>query len=270
MYRDIPIGTAAPTPAQLEQVRHYFIGTLALDQYYSAAMYESECMELLEQLFKEHDTLLVTGGSMMYIDSLCNGIDDIPTVTPDIRAQLMERCRKQGLERMTAELKLLDPEYWAIADLKNPKRVLHALEICYMTGRTYTSFRTRQQRHRPFRIIKVGLNRPREELYTRIGRRVDCMFEQGLYEEALRVMPYRSCNSLNTVGYKEIYSYLDGEPTTDGKPQTMEYVRERIASDTRTYARKQLTWFRRDTEINWFNPSDKEAITTFISNNIVS
>ena len=183
MYADIPIGTAAPTAEELSRVRHYFIGNLGLEDYYSAARYEEEAMELITELFRTHDTLIVTGGSMMYIDALCNGIDDIPTVTEDIRQDLLVRYRNEGLENLAAELRLLDPDYYAQADIRNPKRILHALEICYMTGKPYSSFRKGRNKERPFWIIKIGLNRPREELYERINRRVDMMVSNGLSEE---------------------------------------------------------------------------------------
>ena len=201
LYRDLKIGTAAPTPEQLARVKHYFVGTLGLTDYYSAAQYEAEVLKLLETLFQTHDTVLLTGGSMMYIDAVCQGIDDIPTVDAETRQLMLHKYETEGLEHLCAELRLLDPEYYRIVDLKNPKRVIHALEICYMTGRTYTSFRTREKKQRPFRILKVGLTRPREELYERINNRVDHMLADGLLEEARRLYPHMSYNSLNTVGY---------------------------------------------------------------------
>ncbi len=264
MYADIPVGTAAPTREELEQVRHYFIGNLGLEDYYSAARYEEEAMKLITELFKTHDTLIVTGGSMMYIDALCNGIDDIPTVTSDIREQLLERYNSEGLERLTAELRLLDPEYYMQADIRNPKRVIHALEICYMTGRTYSSFRTGLNRERPFRIIKVGLNRPREELYERINRRVDIMVSNGLIEEARRVYPMKGLNSLNTVGYKELFSWMDGATTPQGGEWTLEFALDKIRQNSRIYSRKQMTWFKRDEKITWFHPDQKEEIINHI------
>ena len=261
LYADLKIGTAAPTPDQLAQVPHHFIGTLQLTDYYSAAQYEAECMSLLEKLFKEHEVVLLTGGSMMYVDAVCKGIDDIPTVDAETRAHLQQRYEEEGLEKLCAELKMLDPEYYRIVDLKNPKRVVHALEICYMTGKTYTSFRTRSCKKRPFQIIKIGLKRDREELYDRINRRVDQMMADGLLEEAKKVYPYRSLNSLNTVGYKEIFQYLDGTYTLD------EAV-ERIKGNTRRYCRKQLTWLRRDETIRWFHPDQIEDILRYIHDNI--
>lgn len=264
MYRDIPIGTAAPTPEQLNQVQHYFIGNLALDQYYSAATYEEECLRLLEQLFQTHDTLLMTGGSMMYIDAICKGIDDIPTISDDIRQEIRERYEKVGLDAMAAELKLLDSEYWAQVDLKNPKRIIHALEICYMSGGTYTALRKGIRKERPFRIIKIALNRDREELFSRINRRVDLMMQNGLWEEAQRVYPYKHLNSLNTVGFKELFDLMDGALTPEGKPQTMQYALEKIRRNSRVYAKKQITWFKRDTDVTWFHADARKEITEYI------
>ena len=248
LYRDIPIGTAAPTAAELNRVRHYFVGTLGLDDYYSAARYESEALQLLGELFSIHQTCILSGGSMMYIDAVCNGIDDIPTVDPDIRTQLRQRYETEGLERLAAELRLLDPEYYAQCDLRNPKRIVHALEICYTSGRTFTSFRTGKKATRPFRICKIGLNRDRTELFERINNRVDIMVKQGLIDEARRVLPYRHFNSLNTVGYKELFNYFDGEWALD-------FALDKIRRNSRVYAKKQLTWFKKDPEVRWLDAS---------------
>lgn len=257
LYADLKIGTAAPTPEQLARVPHHLVGTLQLTDYYSAAQYESEAMALLQDLFQRHEVVVVTGGSMMYIDALCKGIDDIPTVDAETRALMLERYEAEGLEALCAELKLLDPEYYRIVDLKNPKRVIHALEICYMTGKTYTSFRTRTQKERPFRILRVGLTRDREELYDRINRRVDAMMDEGLLEEARSVYPFRHLNSLNTVGYKELFKYLDGEWTLD-------FAVGKIKQNSRIYSRKQMTWFRRDNDIAWFHPDQPTEIIQYI------
>lgn len=257
LYADLKIGTAAPTPEQLKRVKHYLVGTLQLTDYYSAARYETEVLNLLDSLFKEQDAVLLTGGSMMYVDAVCKGIDDIPTVDADTRRLMLQRYETEGLEQLCAELKLLDPEYYKIVDLKNPKRVVHALEICYMTGKTYTSFRTRQKKERPFSIVKVGLTREREELYERINRRVDIMIEDGLVEEAQSVYPHRALNSLNTVGYKEIFKYLDGEWTLD-------FAIEKIKQNSRIYSRKQMTWFKRDDEIRWFHPEQEAEILAYL------
>lgn len=253
LYSEIPIGTAAPTKDDQQRAKHYFIGTHQLTDYYSAAQYEMDVMNLTEELFKTHETLLLTGGSMMYIDAVCKGIDDIPTVDDITRRTLLNRYETEGLEPLVSELRLLDPEYYNIVDLKNPKRVIHALEICYMTGRTYTSFRTQTTKVRPFRIIKIGLQRDREDLYERINCRVDQMVKDGLVAEARRVYPYRHLNSLNTVGYKELFAHFDGACT-------LEFAIEKIKQNSRIYSRKQTTWYRRDKDIHWFHPDDEESI----------
>ncbi len=262
MYADLKIGTAAPTPEQLARARHHFVGNLSLTDYYSAARYEEEAMECLSRLFLTNDYALLTGGSMMYIDAVCKGIDDIPTVDAETRAFMIERYEQEGLEPLCAELRLLDPEYYRIVDLKNPKRVIHALEICHMTGRTYTSFRTQSYKERPFRIVKIGLCREREELYERINRRVDIMMEEGLLDEVKGVLPYRHLNSLNTVGYKELFQYLDGE-------WTLEFAVEKIKQNSRIYSRKQMTWFKRDKDITWFHPDEKTGIKEFVNSNLL-
>lgn len=262
LYADLKIGTAAPTPEQLARVPHYFVGTLRLTDYYNAAQYETEAIRILEEVFKQHPVAILTGGSMMYIDAVCKGIDDIPTVDNDTRSFLQERYEREGLERLCNELKLLDPEYYRIVDLKNPKRVVHALEICYMTGKTYTSFRTRTPKKRPFRILKIGLQRTREDLYARINSRVDRMMEEGLEDEARKVYPYRHLNPLNTVGYKELFKYFDGE-------WELPFAIEKIKQHSRIYSRKQMTWFKRDTDITWFHPEQEEEIIQYINNSPV-
>lgn len=258
VYRDIPIGTAAPTEAERLRVPHHFVGMLALDDYYSAAQYESNVLQLLnDEVFLQKDVAILSGGSMMYIDAVCKGIDDIPTIDAETREMMRERYEREGLEPLAEELRLLDPDYYAECDIRNPKRVVHALEICYMTGRTYTSFRVRRKAHRPFRIIKVGLQREREELYARINRRVDSMMQDGWLDEARRVLPFRHCNSLNTVGYKELFKYLDGEWELD-------FALEKIRRNTRVYSRKQMTWLRRDEEVRWFHPEDENGILDYL------
>lgn len=260
LYADLKIGTASPTPEQLARVEHHFIGTLQLTDYYSAAQYETDVIQLLEKLFTGKELVVMTGGSMMYVDAVCKGIDDIPTVDEETREMLKERFEKEGLDVLCSELKLLDPEYYKIVDLKNPKRVIHALEICYMTGKTYTSFRTRSAKERPFNILKIGLTRDREELYSRINQRVDMMIEEGLIEEVKRVYPYKHLNSLNTVGYKEIFKYLDRE-------WELPFAIEKIKQNSRIYSRKQMTWFRRDNEIKWFHPDEGGEIISYIKDN---
>ena len=260
LYSELKIGTAAPTPEQLARVKHYFIGTLHLTDYYSAAQYEQDALSEMERLFQEHDKLLMTGGSMMYIDAVIKGIDDIPTVDEETRQIVKEHFERDGLDVLAAELKMLDPEYYQIVDLKNHKRVVHALEICYMTGKTFTSFRKAEIKKRPFKILLIGLQRPREELFRRIGLRVDQMMADGLLEEVKSVQLYRELNALNTVGYKEILKYLDGEWPLD-------MAVEKIKRDTRIYAKKQMTWFKKNENIKWFNPDDSEAIIEYIDNN---
>ena len=258
LYADLKIGTAAPTPEQLARVQHYFVGTLQLSDYYSAAQYADEVLAVLDTLFQQQDVALLTGGSMMYIDAVCQGMDDIPTVDADTRAMMWQRYDEVGLEGIQRELKMLDPEYYAIVDLKNHKRIIHALEICYMTGKTFTSFRQRKTAERPFRIIKIGLNRERNELFSRINLRVDQMMQEGMLEEARKVYPYRHLNSLNTVGYKELFKYLDGE-------WTLEEAVEKIKRNTRIYAKKQLTWFKKDMSIRWFHPDQRTDIISYIN-----
>lgn len=259
IYRDIPIGTASPTEDERKSVPHHFIGMLSLDEYFSAARYEEMALAEIERQFKKRNVVLLTGGSMMYVDALCKGIDDIPSPDREIRDELMHRFETEGLDSLRHQLKILDPEYYNVVDLKNPKRVIHGLEICLMTGRTYTSFRTNICKKRPFNIIKVGLRREREELYERINQRVDQMILAGLVEEARKVYPFRSYNALNTVGYKELFEFFDGVITLD------EAV-NKIKRNSRVYSRKQMTWFKRDESIHWFNPAEIESIQDYIAN----
>ncbi|MBR2380693.1 MAG: tRNA (adenosine(37)-N6)-dimethylallyltransferase MiaA [Paraprevotella sp.] len=265
IFRNLPIGTAAPTAEQQQRVKHYFVGTHSLTDYYSAAQYEADVLAALDRHFNQegHQNALLTGGSMMYIDAVCKGIDDIPTVDDETRRILMDRYEEVGLEQLNQELKVLDPEYYNIVDHKNPKRVIHALEICYMTGKPYSSFRTNQPKERPFEIIKIGLRRDREELYERIHLRVDEMIRQGLIDEVKRVAEYRHTNALNTVGYKEIFNYLDG--TWD-----LATAIEKIKQNTRIYSRKQMTWFKRDTSIHWFHPDDHNGINELITQHTIN
>lgn len=257
IYRELKIGTARPTEEQMQQVKHYFVGTLGLEDYYSASLFEQQVLELLGQLFQSHDYALMAGGSMMYIDAVCDGIDDIPTIDDETRALMKRRLAEEGLEQLCEDLKRMDPEYYEIVDKQNPRRVVHALEICTMTGQTYTSFRRQEKRERPFRIIKIGLNRPREELYARINQRVDEMMANGLLEEVKTMYPKRSLNALNTVGYKELFDYLEGR-------WTLEEAVERIKGNTRRYARKQLTWYKKDQQISWFHPDERTTIIDYI------
>lgn len=255
IFSEIPIGTAAPTAEQQLRVQHYFVGNHHLEDYYSASLYEQDVLNIINS---QHTPIsLLSGGSMMYIDAVCNGIDDIPTILPEIREEMMKRLEAEGLEQMCNLLRELDPEHWKIVDRNNPRRVIHALEICIQTGKTYTSFRSNTIKERPFNIIKVGLNRDRDELYNRINQRVLDMIEEGMIEEALQVYPKRTLNSLNTVGYKELFEYLDGLTTLD------EAI-FKIQSNTRRYARKQLTWYKKDTAFQWFNPDNIEEILNYV------
>ncbi len=257
LYRDLRIGTAAPTAEQLARVKHYFVGTLGIRDYYSAARFEADVLALADELFSSHDCLLLSGGSMLYIDAVCKGIDDIPTVDEETRSLMRQRLETEGLDTLARELKLLDPEYYAQVDLKNTKRIVHALEICYQTGRTFTSFRTATKKKRPFQILKIGLRRERTDLFERINRRVDSMIADGLLDEARALLPYRDENALNTVGYKEMFQVLDGT-------WELAFAAERMKKNTRVYAKKQMTWFAHDDDIHWFHPDDSEAIMALV------
>ena len=271
IYRGMRIGTAAPTEEQLERAKHYFVGQLSLNDYYSAAKYEQDVLQLTSKLYKKHDTLILSGGSMMYIDAVCNGIDDIPTVTEEVRTHLAQRLQNEGPDILLEELRLVDPEHYDNVDRKNTKRVVHALEIFYTTGKPYSSFLTRktlrsaEDAHknpkRPFRILKIGLNRPREELFERINARVDNMINSGLLHEAMSLMPYRHENALNTVGYKEMFNVLDGI-------WELPMAIERMKKNTRVYAKKQLTWFMHDKSISWFHPDQHKEVMDFIRKNL--
>lgn len=256
IFSEIPIGTAAPTAAQQARVRHYFVGNHHLDDYYSASLFEEDVLKLINE--SSSKVSLLSGGSMMYIDAVCKGIDDIPTIRPEVRQEMMQLLESEGLEKMCELLHEWDPEHWAVVDRNNPRRVIHALEICKQTGRTYTSFRSNTIKERPFNIIKIGLNRDRETLYQRINQRVLQMIDDGMIEEAQHVYPKRTLNSLNTVGYKELFEYLDGLTTLD------EAI-FKIQSNTRRYARKQLTWYKRDAEMTWFSPDNIEEILNYLS-----
>ena len=258
IYKELKIGTASPTIEQMRRVPHYFVGSLSLHDYYSASLFEQQVLDILQREFEHSDYALLTGGSMMYIDAVCNGIDDIPTVDDATREALKARLSSEGLEPLVEELRRLDPEYYEIVDKQNPRRVVHGLEICLMTGKTYTSFRKREKKERPFRIVKIGLNRDREELYNRINQRVDQMMTDGLLDEAQRLYPMRHMNALNTVGYKEMFAYIDGT-------WTLEEAVERIKGNTRRYARKQLTWYKKDEQIRWFHPDEIEHIYSYLS-----
>ena len=248
LFRDIPIGTAAPTADELARVRHHFIAMLGLDEYYSAARYEEDVMALLPTLFARDGCAVMCGGSMMYVDAVCRGIDQLPTISPQVRADILALYEREGLEGLRATLRNLDPDYLANADLSNHRRLIHAIEISIEAGQPYSTLRVGAVKERPFRIVKMMIDYPREELFNRINRRVDAMLAAGMLDEARRVYPLRHLNSLNTVGYKELFAYFDG---------TMDYATAvaRIAKNTRVYAKKQLTWLRRDTDLHRLDPS---------------
>lgn len=248
-FKGLEIGTAAPTAEQLSCVPHHLVGMLDIADYYSASEFERDALLTIENLHKTHDVIIASGGSMLYIDALCNGIDDVPTIDADLRNDVYSLYEREGLEPIQAQLKILDPEFYNQVDLKNYKRVIHALEVCLMTGKPYSSFRTNTKKERPFNIIKIGLMRNREELYERINLRVDEMMIQGLLEEAQRFYPLRHLNSLNTVGYKELFNYIEGVWTLD-------FAIDKIKQNTRIYSRKQMTWFKRDKDIQWINLSE--------------
>ena len=258
VYRDIPIGTAAPTPEELTRAQHWFVGTRALEEDYNAGQYERDALALMEQLFATHDVLVMTGGSMLYADAVCNGLDDLPAVPAEIRNDVRAKGLKangEGLKWLQEEVQRLDPVYWEQVDQNNPARLMHCVELCLTTGVAYSSLLRlkangeRLKKERPFRILKIGLDRPREELYDRINRRVLQMIDDGLVDEARRVYAKRHLNSLQTVGYKELFAYFDGE-------YDLNRAIELIQQNTRHYAKRQLTWFRRDKEIHWLNAKD--------------
>jgi tRNA dimethylallyltransferase len=253
IYKEMNIGTAVPEQEYLDKVKHYFIGELSIHDYYNSWEYEKQAVAKIEELHKDKDVVLLVGGSMMYIDAVCKGIDDIPTISPELRAEVLGRYEEEGLEPIKEELKKLDPVFYEEVDLNNAKRVLHALEVCLMSGKPYSSLRTNEGKKRSFEIIKIGLNRDRAELYNRINKRVDIMLNDGLEAEARELYPYKKLNSLNTVGYKELYAYFDGE-------YDFEEAVRLIKRDSRRYAKRQLSWFNRDEDIMWFNPDDEEKI----------
>ena len=260
IFAELPIGTAAPTKEQQQRAEHFFVGTHHVDDYYSAAMYERDAINTLDTLFKTHDIVVLSGGSMMYVDAVCKGIDDIPTVDDHTRSLYKRRLSEEGLPALVAELKERDPRHWEIVDRNNPRRVVHALEICHMTGKTYSSFRTNTHKIRPFEILKIGMDRPREELYDRINKRVIDMMEKGLEKGARAMYPRKGLNALNTVGYKEMFAYFDGLIARE------EAIRQ-IQSNTRRYMRKQLTWFKKDMGVKWFSPDNVEDILNYIDKN---
>jgi tRNA dimethylallyltransferase len=255
IYRELHIGVASPSPEQLAQARHYFIGTHSIEEHYSAGQFETDALEIIQQELTVRRSVLMVGGSMLYADAVCKGIDAIPNIDSMLRAELQQFYHTEGIEAVRRKLWLLDRKYYGEVDLKNAKRMLHALEVCITTGKPFSELRTQQVKQRPFKIVKIGLNMPREELYAGINSRVLCMMEQGLEQEARALYGKRHLNALNTVGYKELFAYFDGNIS---KEQAV----EKIQQNTRRYAKKQLTWLRRDTEIQWFHPQDEASILT--------
>jgi len=257
IYKEIPIGTAAPTAKEQKKVPHYLVGIKSVTDYYNAYEFEQDAIQIASQLFENHEVTIMTGGSMMYIDAFCNGIDELPTIDPELRNSLMAQLKAEGLESIRQQLKFRDPIFYGQVDLKNPKRVIHALEICLMTGRPYSELRTQPQVERPFNIIKIGLTMDRDKLYERINQRVLNMIEEGLVAEARSLLPYRDHNALNTVGFKELFAHFDGEHDLDR-------AIELIQRNSRRYAKKQLSWFRRDPLITWFQPDQTSDVIKFI------
>lgn len=249
IFREIPIGTAAPTAEEQQRVKHYFVGERSIEEDYNAGQYERDALQLLATLFAQHEVVVMTGGSMLYADAVCKGLDDLPSVPPSVRADVQREYETKGLAWLQSEVQRLDPAYWAEVDQQNPARLAHCVELCRVTGKPYSALRSHTAKARPFRILKIGLDRPRAELYARIDQRVRQMMEAGLLEEAKAVYPKRALNSLQTVGYKELFAYLDGEYDLDR-------AIELIQQNSRHYAKRQLTWFRRDNEIHWLNAND--------------
>ena len=249
MYREMRIGTAVPTAEELSAVSHHLIGNLSIHDYYNVSMFEQECLQLLDKLFMKHQTVVMTGGSGLYIDALCRGIDDFPTVDAEIRQTVTGWFEAEGIEYLRRQLKILDPEHYAKVDLRNHKRIMKAIEVSLQTGNPYSSFLTAQERKRPFVIEKIVLNRPREELFERINFRTTQMMNEGLPEEAEALYPCRHLNALNTVGYKELFAYMDGQ-------YDLETAVELIRRNTRRYAKRQLTWFARDNDMIWMHPKE--------------
>jgi tRNA dimethylallyltransferase len=258
IFKEMTVGTAIPEDNLLRMAPHHFIHSHSIFENYNASIFETEVLAKLKILFTVHPKILMTGGSMLYIDAVCKGIDDLPDIDPELRAKLAERMKHFGIQHMRAELKMLDPLYYQEVDIKNPVRILHALEICYTTGKTFSSQRTKTNKERDFNIVKIGINRERTELYNRINRRVDEMILSGLEQEAKKLYPYRHLNTLNTVGYREMFDYFDGNCK-------LGEAIEKIKANTRKYARKQLTWFRKDPEIQWFHPDQESEILQLIS-----
>lgn len=261
LYRELSIGTAVPDQSELAAVKHHFIQSHSIFDGYNASLYETEAIALLENLFIKQDVVILTGGSMLYIDAVCKGIDDIPDVDPEVRDELKHRLEEDGIEHLRLQLRLLDPDYYQVVDLRNPARIVHALEVCLTTGKSYSSFRKSASKKRNFNIVKSALNCNRNELHKRINSRVDVMLEKGLEQEARDVYGSKHLPALNTVGYRELFDYFDGNLTYADAV-------DRIKRNSRRYARKQLTWFRKDSAYSWFQPHETKELIHFIETSI--
>jgi tRNA dimethylallyltransferase len=257
-YRELKIGVAAPTTEELNKVKHHFVGQLSISDYYNVSKFENEVIDFLGDYFKTHQYAVMTGGSGLYIDAVCKGIDELPDADEVLRNELKDRLEKEGLPSLIAQLKELDPEYHKVVDLNNPNRITRALEVCIATGKPYSQLRNNKPIERDFEIIKIGLNRPREELFENIGLRVDKMVVEGLLDEVKSLKKYQHLNALNTVGYKEIFQYFEGN-------YSLQQAIEKIKTNTRRYAKRQLTWFKRDKDIHWFHPEDLQEVKNFLS-----
>lgn len=256
-FKEMGIGTAKPNAAELELAKHHFINSHSIQDAFSVGDFEKEGLQKLEEIFKNHETTILVGGSGLYLNAITQGFDNLPKAPPEIRNELNELLSSQGIEALQQRLKALDPDYFAEVDIHNPQRVIRALEVCISTGKPFSSFRTSTTKNRPFEIIKIGLNISRELLYQRINQRVDLMMEQGLLDEVKRLLPYRDLNALQTVGYQELFTYLDGKCS-------LEDAVEKIKQNTRRFAKRQLTWFRKDTDITWFEPGQTPEIIRFV------
>ncbi len=263
IFKEMTIGTAVPTKEELSAVTHHFIHSHSVIENYNASRYETEAIELIEKLFASNNVLFLVGGSMLYIDAICKGIDEIPDIPAEIRESVQNQFRTEGLESIRLQLKKLDPEYYHSVDLKNHARIIHALEVCLLTGKTYSSFRLKRNKQRSFKIVKIGLNCDRELLHNKINNRVDQMVAHGLEKEARNLFHLRDLSSMNTVGYRELFDYFDGIITKD---QAIELIKR----NSRRYARKQITWFRNDPDVKWFEPDGFEKIKSYIEAQITS
>ena len=260
-FKEMSIGTAKPSPEEMQGIKHHFIDFLSIEEDYNAGAYESAALDCLEKIFRQKDTAILTGGSGLYINAVCNGFDELPKTDEKVRADLIKKYRSDGIEALQKQLKILDPVYYDKADLNNPQRIIRALEVCLVSGRPYSNFRSGKQKPRNFNILKIGLERDRKELYQRIDERVDEMIKSGLEKEVRSLLPYLDKNALQTVGYKELFDYFEGK-------HDLRRAIELIKQNTRRFAKRQLTWFRKDKKIHWFHPNEKKAIIDLIKSNV--